>query len=184
MAPTKARTLSMSASSVKLALPTPVCTMPAFSARNSTWPPLTAWTASVTFWVTVPSRGLGISPRGPRIFPSRPTSAIISGVAMARSKSICPPCTFSTLFDDFETHRARRADHHLARRVEVVRVEVHHLLLRDLADLIHRNPADRDAFAGGLRPLLDARRLLQKIGIGRRLGDEGKTAVAIGGDHH
>ena len=46
MAPMKACTLSTSASSVKLALPTPAWTMPAFSARNSTWPPLAALTAS------------------------------------------------------------------------------------------------------------------------------------------
>src|SRR5712671_1823385 len=290
MAPTKARTLSTSASSVKLALPTPAWTMPAFSARNSTWPPLTACTASVTFWVTVPSRGFGIRPRGPKIFPSRPTTAIMSGVAMARSKLISPACTFSArssaptisapaasaslarsprantatrtflpvpcgsitvprrfwsglrgstlrfiaistvssnladardltcltasstrtggasgsspsyaflrrlpilaivplhpLFDDFEPHRPRRADYHPACRVDVVGVQILHLLLGDLADLGHRDPADRTALAGGLRSLFDARRLLQEIGAWRRLGHEGEAAVAISGDHH
>ena len=53
--------------------------MPAFSARNSTWPPLAAVTAPFTSIVTVPSRGFGISPRGPRILPSRPTTPIMSG---------------------------------------------------------------------------------------------------------
>src|ERR1039457_3790713 len=44
--------------------------------------------------VTVPALGFGISPRGPRILPSRPTMRITSGVATATSKSITPSCTF------------------------------------------------------------------------------------------
>ena len=95
IAPTKARTFSTSASSVKLALPTPAWTMPAFSARYSTWPPLAALIASPTFCVTVPRRGLGIRPRGPRILPSLPTTDIMSGVAMQRSNSIWPAVIFS-----------------------------------------------------------------------------------------
>ena len=50
---------------MKLALPTPACTMPAFSTRNSTAPPLAALTAAVTSIVTVPTLGFGIMPRGP-----------------------------------------------------------------------------------------------------------------------
>src|ERR1019366_2297564 len=46
--------------------------------------------------VTVPALGFGISPRGPRILPRRPTMPMTSGVASATSKSICPPCTFLT----------------------------------------------------------------------------------------
>ena len=42
IAPTNALTLSTSASSEKLTLPTPAWMRPAFSARNSTWPPLAA----------------------------------------------------------------------------------------------------------------------------------------------
>ena len=42
-----------------------------------------------------PSFGFGIRPRGPRILPSRPTSGIMSGVAMQRSKSILPAWIFS-----------------------------------------------------------------------------------------
>src|SRR5437763_9288557 len=98
---------------------------------------------------------------------------------MAAPSVCCLP-----LFDDVEAHRAGRADYHLTRRVEIVGVEVYHLLLRDFADLAHRDPADRGALAGGLRALLDAGRLLQEIGAGRRLGHEGEAAVAIGGDHH
>ena len=64
--------------------------MPAFSARNSTWPPLAAFTASATSLVTVPSFGFGIRPRGPSTLPSRPTTPIMSGVAMQRSNSILP----------------------------------------------------------------------------------------------
>ncbi len=65
--------------------------IPAFSTRNSTWPPLAALTASATFGVTVPSFGFGIRPLGPSTLPSRPTMPIMSGVAMTRSKSIVPP---------------------------------------------------------------------------------------------
>ena len=42
----------------------------------------------VTSMVTVPIFGFGIMPRGPSTLPSRPTSGIMSGVAMQRSKSI------------------------------------------------------------------------------------------------
>ena len=71
-------------------MPTPACTMPAFSTRNSTEPPLAPLTALVTSIVTVPTFGFGIMPRGPSTLPSRPTSGIMSGVAMQRSKSISP----------------------------------------------------------------------------------------------
>ena len=64
---------------------------PAFSTRNSTEPPLAPFTASVTSIVTVPTFGFGIMPRGPSTLPRRPTSGIMSGVAMQRSKSICRP---------------------------------------------------------------------------------------------
>ena len=65
--------------------------MPAFSTRNSTAPPLEALTAAATSMVTVPTFGFGIMPRGPSTLPRRPTSGIMSGVAMQRSKSILPP---------------------------------------------------------------------------------------------
>ena len=47
------------------ALPMPAWTMPAFSTRNSTAPPLAASTAPATSIVTVPTFGFGIRPRGP-----------------------------------------------------------------------------------------------------------------------
>src|SRR5262249_54497794 len=78
------------------ALPTPACTMPAFSTRNSTEPLCAPLTAVVTSMVPVPTFGFGIMPRGPNTLPSRPTSGMRSGVAMQRSKSMLPPCTFST----------------------------------------------------------------------------------------
>ena len=78
------------------ALPIPAWTMPAFSTRNSTEPPLAPLTALVTSMVTVPTFGFGIMPRGPNTLPSRPTSGIRSGVATQRSKSMVPPWTFST----------------------------------------------------------------------------------------
>ena len=92
----KALMFCTSLSAENEALPTPACTMPAFSTRNSTEPPLAPFTALVTSMVTVPTRGFGIMPRGPSTLPSRPTNPIMSGVATQRSKSILPPCTFST----------------------------------------------------------------------------------------
>src|ERR1041384_2921363 len=87
------------------------------------------------------------------------------------------------LFDDFKAHRPRRADHHLARRIEVVGIEILHLLFGDVADLRHRDPPDRVALAGRLRAFLDPRRFLEKKARWRRLRHEGEAAIAIGGDH-
>ena len=91
----KARIFSSIAFPSKLALPMPAWTMPAFSTRNSTAPPLASLTAWATFGVTVPTFGFGIRPRGPSTLPRRPTRAIMSGDAMTRSKSMKPPLIFS-----------------------------------------------------------------------------------------
>src|SRR5690606_21731519 len=91
----KARTLARIWSSVNDALAMPACRMPAFSTRNSTWPPFAALTAPATSMVTEPSFGFGIRPRGPSTLPSLPTTAIMSGVAMQRSNSILPPVMIS-----------------------------------------------------------------------------------------
>ncbi len=80
----------------KETLPIPAWMIPAFSTRNSTAPPLEAVTAAATSTVTVPTLGFGIRPRGPSTLPRRPTSGIMSGVAMQRSNSILPPLTIST----------------------------------------------------------------------------------------
>src|SRR6266446_2759050 len=72
----------------KLTLPTGAWMIPVLSTRNSTLPAFTSLTALATSTVTVPVLGLGISPRGPRIFPSLPTERIISGVAIMASKSV------------------------------------------------------------------------------------------------
>ena len=91
MASTNASKLALRSASEKLALPMPAWMMPAFSTRNSTWPDLASLTALATFMVTVPSLGFGIRPLGPSTLPRRPTTPIMSGVAMTRSKSILPP---------------------------------------------------------------------------------------------
>ena len=63
------------------------------SVRYSTLPALDSSTALRTSIVTVPTFGLGILPCGPRMRPRRPTTGIMSGVAIATSKSVKPSCT-------------------------------------------------------------------------------------------
>src|SRR3954454_3878052 len=64
------------------------------SVRYSTLPALDSSTALRTSMVTVPTFGFGILPCGPRMRPRRPTTGIMSGVAMATSKSVKPSsCT-------------------------------------------------------------------------------------------
>src|SRR4029453_19027881 len=86
---------SFSAFTSKLALPIVQWTMPALSTRYWTWPAFAFFTASATFGVTVPTFGFGIRPRGPRIWPSWPTTRIASGLAATTSKFISPAFTFS-----------------------------------------------------------------------------------------
>src|SRR5512143_2969708 len=64
--------------------------MPPLSVRYCTWPALAFFTAPTTSGETVPTCGFGIRPRGPRIWPSWPTTRIASGVAITTSKSILP----------------------------------------------------------------------------------------------
>ena len=85
-----------SCSRVNETLPTRTWTLPTLSVRYSTRPPLNSVTALPTSVVTVPVFGLGMSPRGPRTRPSLPTWPIMSGVAMATSKSRNPPSTLAT----------------------------------------------------------------------------------------
>ena len=92
-ASTNALTFSISCSSLKDALPTPACTTPPFSALNCTSPPFAACTAALTSTVTVPTFGFGMRFLGPKTNPNRPTTGIISGVAIQRSNSIVPDCT-------------------------------------------------------------------------------------------
>ena len=56
---------STSASSVKLALPTPAWTMPAFSTRNSTWPPLAALPPRRRRWSPCRASGSASGRAGP-----------------------------------------------------------------------------------------------------------------------
>ena len=84
-----------SSSLLNFDLPTPECiTIPLVLYSSS--PAFASSTAFLTFVVTVPSFGFGIKPLGPSTWPSLPTLAIISGVAIHLSKSVNPPCTFST----------------------------------------------------------------------------------------
>ena len=79
----------------KLALPIVQWITPALSVRKRTWPALALRTAPATSGVTVPTLGFGIRPRGPRIWPSWPTTRIASGLATTTSKLSSPAFTFS-----------------------------------------------------------------------------------------
>src|SRR3989338_4389179 len=59
-----------------LVFPTGAWMMAVLSTRNSTLPALISRIAVLTSKVTVPALGFGISPRGPRTFPSRTTDFI------------------------------------------------------------------------------------------------------------
>src|SRR5262245_119155 len=82
---------------------------------------------------------------------------------------------------NFKTQALGRAFYRANRGFEIRRVEVRHLGLGDLLDL---SASDRpDLFAIRLaRTFLDLRRLLQKIGRGRCLGDERKRAIGVDRD--
>src|SRR3954452_3970475 len=84
---------SSSARSSKLVLPIVRWTIAVRSVRYSTLPALDSSTALPTSIVTVPTFGLGILPCGPRMRPRRPTTGIMSGVAIATSKSVKPSST-------------------------------------------------------------------------------------------
>src|SRR5712671_7791581 len=94
-ASTSAARLSRNCSGVNEARPIVHWTMPDLSARNCTCPARAFFTAPATSAVTVPTFGFGIRPRGPRIWPSAPTTRIASGAAMTTSKSILPALTCS-----------------------------------------------------------------------------------------
>src|SRR3954468_20814148 len=79
--------LSLSFWLSKLSLPTTQWTLPPESLRNSILPAAYSRTASAMLAVTVPALGEGMRPLGPRTLPRRPTKRIMSGVAMATSKS-------------------------------------------------------------------------------------------------
>src|SRR3954469_19361164 len=63
-------------------------TMAVRSVRYSTLPAFDSSTALATSIVTVPTFGFGILPCGPSTRPSLPTTGIMSGVAIATSKSV------------------------------------------------------------------------------------------------
>src|SRR6266508_4522977 len=82
---------------------------------------------------------------------------------------------------DLETHRARRALDHAHRRLDRLAVQVHDLLLGDLADLRLAHRTD-GAATRSLRAAVDLGRLLEKIGHRRRAHLEGERAVLINRD--
>src|SRR3989338_5576834 len=87
--------LSSSFSFVKDLFPILTWIPACLSDLNSILPALTSLIALATSALTVPAFGVGIRPRGPKIFPNLLKSRIISGVAITTSKSINPLPTFS-----------------------------------------------------------------------------------------
>ena len=85
------------------------------SVRYSTLPDFDSSTALRTSVVTVPTFGFGIFPDGPRIRPRRPTIGIMSGVAIATSKSVKPSST--RLARSSAPTKSAPASGRLARRV-------------------------------------------------------------------
>src|SRR6186713_806386 len=85
--------LSLSCAASNFDLPMMQWMIPALSTRYVTWPALAFFTAVATSGVTVPTFGFGMSPRGPRIWPSWPTTRIASGLAITRSKLMLPAFT-------------------------------------------------------------------------------------------
>src|SRR6185436_4505550 len=88
-----ARRLSLSCAASNFDLPMMQWMIPALSTRYVTWPALAFFTAVATSGVTVPTFGFGMSPRGPRIWPSWPTTRMASGLAITRSKLMLPAFT-------------------------------------------------------------------------------------------
>src|SRR5436190_8674937 len=85
------------------------------------------------------------------------------------------------LLHHLDAHRARRAADHCGGGLDVRGIHVLHLLLGDVPDLSHRDPADM-ASAGRLGPLLDPGRLHQEVADRWGLGHEGEGAVRKTGD--
>src|SRR6266436_372054 len=82
----------------------------------------------------------------------------------------------------FNPHRSRRAAHAPDGGVDRSGVQIRHLLLRDVLNLLQSHLADL-VFVGRARPLGDAGRALQQYRSRRRLGNKGKRAVAVNRDH-
>src|SRR5215212_6026176 len=80
-----------------------------------------------------------------------------------------------------DAHRAGGALDDLHRSLDVVGVEVGHLGLRDVADLLLGEPTDL-LLVRHAGTLLEAGGLLDQLGRGGRLGDERERAVLVDGD--
>src|SRR5579872_289404 len=87
------------------------------------------------------------------------------------------------LSNDFNPHRPRRPAHTLHRRIHGRRIQIRHLLLRNILNLLQRD-LSHFVFVGSARSLCNARRPLQQNRSRRSLSDERKRAVVINRDHH
>ena len=86
------------------------------------------------------------------------------------------------LLDDVEPHRPGRPGDGPNRGLERVRVQIGHLRLRNLLDLLGGHRADLGLVRLG-RPLGEVRRALQQHGRGGRLRDEAVGAIGVDRDH-
>src|SRR5579872_617684 len=86
-----------------------------------------------------------------------------------------------TLLAYLDAHLARGACDDLHRGVDVVRVEIGHFRLRDLAALVERELAHL-LTVGLARAFLNTGRLLDEFGRGRRLEDERERSIFENGD--
>jgi hypothetical protein len=107
--------------------------------------------------------------------------SLLLGLRFGRVPRSSAPNLRCVLRQTCDAHRAGGAGDDLHRAVDVVGVEVLHLGLGDLADLVPGQLADLDLvrLAGAL---LDAGGLLDQLGGRRRLGDEGERAVLVDRD--
>src|SRR5437660_95596 len=137
-----ARKFVTSWSRVKLALPMGTCTTPRerVSARYSTRPPLNSVTARPTSGVTVPVLGFGMRPRVGIGLP-------LSVMRRSPGRLTRTPDAQCVSGADPDAHGAGGAGDLLLGRVEIVGVEVGHLGLGDLRELLVGDRA-HDLFAG------------------------------------
>src|SRR5260370_29358699 len=104
------------------------------------------------------------------IFAAAASYRLLTTVAM----SVPPACPL----DDVDAHAAGRALDDPHRGVDVVRVEVHQLRLRDLPHLLSRDLADL-VLVRHRRCLRDPRRALEQHGGPRRLPDQRDDSVLV-----
>src|SRR5581483_2404611 len=92
-----------------------------------------------------------------------------------------PVHTACRSLEHLHAHAPRRPRHDVHGGLDVPGVEVCHLLLGDLAELLARDPPDLVP-VGLARTLLEPCRLLDELGRRRLLGDKGERAVLVDGE--